>query len=67
MKILSALVLSLALAVTAHAEGVATKVCHDKLDKAGKPVVKKGVVVQDCKVIKVHKKLDGATVVPVKK
>ena len=69
MKMISALLVGLALVVTtpSYAEGVATKVCHDKLDKAGKPVVKKGVVVQDCKVIKVHKKLDGATVVPVKK
>ena len=67
MNILSALVISLALVVAApsYAEGVATKVCHDRLDKAGKPVVKKGVVVQDCKVIKVHKKLEG-TVVPSK-
>lgn len=67
MKLL-ALVLSLALIAPAFAEGVATKVCHDKLDKAGKVVKdKKGNVVQDCKTIKVHKKLDGATVVPTKK
>ena len=51
----------------AHAEGVKKQVCHDKLDKAGKVVKdKKGNAVQDCKVIKVHKKLEG-TVVPTKK
>jgi len=67
MKMISTLLVGLALvvAVPSYAEGVATKVCHDKLDKAGKPVVKKGKVVQDCKMIKVHKKLEG-TVVPSK-
>lgn len=67
MKLL-ALVLSLALALPAYAGGESKQVCHDKLDKAGKVVKdKKGNVVQDCKTIKVHKKLDGATVVPTKK
>ena len=43
------------------------EVCHDKLDKAGKPVLDKaGKPKQDCKKIKVHKKLEG-TEVPVKK
>lgn len=42
------------------------EVCKDKVDKAGKPVMKAGKVVQDCKKIKVHKKLEG-TAVPVKK
>jgi hypothetical protein len=51
----------------AYAESQVKEVCHDKVDKAGKPVTgKDGKVVQDCKKIKVHKKLEG-TEVPVKK
>ena len=51
----------------AYAEAQVKEVCHDKVDKAGKPVSgKDGKVVQDCKKIKVHKKLEG-TEVPVKK
>jgi hypothetical protein len=51
----------------AHAEAEVKQVCHDKVDKAGKPVTgKDGKVVQECKKIKVHKKLEG-TEVPVKK
>ena len=43
------------------------EVCKDKLDKAGKPVKDKaGKTKQDCKKIKVHKKLEG-TKVPEKK
>jgi len=44
------------------------EVCRDKVDKAGKPVMDKktGKPVQDCKKIKIHKKLEG-TEVPVKK
>jgi ABC-type transporter MlaC component len=43
------------------------EVCKDKLDKAGKPVKDKaGQVRQDCKKIRVHKKLEG-TKVPEKK
>jgi len=43
------------------------EVCKDKLDKAGKPVKdKSGQVRQECKKIKVHKKLEG-TKVPEKK
>jgi hypothetical protein len=50
----------------AHAEGVEQTVCHDKLDKKGQVVKgKDGKAVQDCKKIKVHKKLEG-TVVPAK-
>jgi hypothetical protein len=42
-------------------------VCVDVKDKAGKPVKDaKGVVKQNCKEMKVHKKLEG-TPVPVKK
>ena len=51
----------------AYAEAQVKEVCHDKVDKAGKPVTgKDGKVVQDCKKIKIHKKLEG-TEVPVKK
>ena len=50
----------------AYAGGEMKEVCHDKLDKAGKPVMKDGKAVQACKKIKVHKKLEG-TDVPVKK
>jgi hypothetical protein len=52
---------------TAFAGGEIKEVCHDKVDKAGKPVLDKaGKPKQDCKKIKVHKKLEG-TEVPVKK
>jgi hypothetical protein len=48
------------------AEGVEQTVCHDKLDKKGQVVKgKDGKAVQDCKKIKVHKKLEG-TAVPTK-
>ena len=54
---------------TAFAEAELKQVCHDKLDKAGKPVLDKktGKTVQDCKTIKVHKKLEGSDPVPTKK
>ena len=43
------------------------EVCKDKVDKAGNPVKDKaGKVKQECKKIKVHKKLEG-TKVPEKK
>ena len=48
---------------TAYAGGEVKEVCKDKLDKAGKVVKdKKGDVVQECKKIKVHKKLEGTEV-----
>ena len=44
------------------------EVCKDKVDKAGKPVNgKDGKTVQECKKIKVHKKLEGTEVPPAKK
>jgi hypothetical protein len=65
-KILLAVSL-LAFLGTAFAEAQTKQVCHDKLDKQGKPVKKAdGKVAQDCKTIKTHKKLEGTTV-PVKK
>lgn len=43
------------------------EVCHDKM-KDGKPVKdKEGKVVQECKKIKVHKKLESHEVPPAKK
>ena len=55
------------LAVTSVFAAEEKKVCVDKLGKDGKVVVgKDGKPQQDCKVIKVHKKLEG-TEIPVKK
>ena len=69
MKKLLVALLATAVVGVAFAEAEKKEVCHDKLDKAGKPVMDKktGKPAQDCKVIKVHKKLEGAEVVPVKK
>ena len=49
---------------SAQAGGEMKEVCHDKVDKAGKPVMDKktGKPAQECKMIKVHKKLEGTTV-----
>jgi hypothetical protein len=59
--------LCLAVSSTAFAAGEVKEVCKDKLDNKGQVVKgKDGKVVQDCKKIKVHKKLEG-TEVPVKK
>jgi len=66
MKHLIAL-LALAFASTAFATAEVKEVCHDKVDKAGKPVMKDGKAVQECKKIKVHKKLEGTEVPPAKK
>jgi hypothetical protein len=64
-KVLCACLVLVATSVLAEAE--TKKVCVDKKDSKGN-VVKKadGTVVQDCKEIKVHKKLEG-TKVPDKK
>ena len=53
---------------SAMAGGEMKEVCHDKVDKAGKVIMDKktGKPVQECKKIKVHKKLEG-TKVPDKK
>jgi hypothetical protein len=61
--------IAIAFSVSAvYAEAQVKEVCHDKVDKAGKPVIEKktGKQAQVCKKIKVHKKLEG-TVVPEKK
>ena len=68
MKLLLALLTSLALTGTAYAAGEMKEVCHDKKDKNGKVVNgKDGKPVQECKKIKVHKKLEGTEVPPAKK
>jgi hypothetical protein len=63
MKLILALVTSLALVGTAYAGGQMKEVCKDKLDKAGKVVNgKDGKPVQVCKKIKVHEKAEGTKV-----
>jgi len=56
MRMILALILASVVITTYAAEE--KKVCHD--------TVKKGKTVQECKTIKVHKKLDG-TAIPEKK
>jgi hypothetical protein len=54
--------------LTAQASAEVKEVCHDKVGKDGKPVTgKDGKVVQECKKIKVHKKLEGTEIPPAKK
>lgn len=68
MKLLAALITSLALVGTAYAGGEVKEVCKDKKDKAGNVVKgKDGKAVQSCKKIKVHKKLEGTKVPDQKK
>lgn len=59
---MKALALALALTFSAlpvHAEQETRKVCVDVKDKEGKPVKNKdGSTKQDCKEVKVHKKLE---------
>ena len=68
-KLLSVLFLSMSLVACAHAGDApkeTTKVCVDVV-KDGKPVLdKSGKPQQQCKTMKVHKKLEG-TAVPEKK
>jgi hypothetical protein len=61
MKLILALVTSLALVGTAYAGGEMKEVCTPRVDKAGKPVndKKTGKQAEDCKKIKVHKKVEG--------
>jgi hypothetical protein len=66
MKKLFLTLATVAFVSTAFAEAEIKEVCHDKLDKQGQVVKgKDGKPVQDCKKIKVHKKLEG-TAVPTK-
>ena len=64
MKLVYALIASLALVGTAYAGGEMKEVCTPKVDKAGKPVMDKKTNKQaeDCKKIKVHKKVEGEKV-----
>ena len=60
--------LALVLSSPANAGGEVKEVCKDKVDKVGKPVTgKDGKVIQECKKIKVHKKLEGTEIPPAKK
>jgi hypothetical protein len=64
MKLLFALLTSLALVGAVQAEAVVKEVCTPKVDKAGKPVMDKKTNKQaeDCKKIKTHKKVEGDAV-----
>jgi hypothetical protein len=64
MKLLFALLTSLALVGTAYAGGEMKEVCKPKVDKAGKAVMDKktGKQAEECKKIKVHKKVEGEKV-----
>ena len=61
MKLLLALATSLILVGTAHAAAEIKEICSPKMDAAGKPVMDKntGKQVQNCKKIKVQKKVEG--------
>jgi hypothetical protein len=63
MKLIIALIATLALS-TAYAGGEMKEVCTPKVDKAGKAVMDKktGKQAEDCKKIKVHKKVEGEKV-----
>jgi hypothetical protein len=63
MKKLLAL-LALCVASTAFAGGEVKEVCTPKVDKAGKPVMDKKTNKQaeECKKVKVHKKVEGEKV-----
>ena len=54
--------LCLMLSGPAFAAAEIKEVCKDKMDKAGKPVMKDGKAVQECKKIKVHKKYEGTEI-----
>ena len=61
--------LALTLAQPAFAGGEMKEVCTPKVDKAGKAVMDKktGKQAEDCKKIKVHKKVEGEAVPDKKK
>jgi len=64
MKKLLTLLIATVISGSAWAKAELKQVCHDRLDKAGKPVLDKktGKTTQDCKTIKVHKKVEGTPV-----
>jgi hypothetical protein len=57
-------VLALTLSTSAFAAGEIKEVCTPRVDKAGKAVIDKktGKQAEDCKKIKVHKKVEGTKV-----
>lgn len=66
-KIIASIIASLALISNVYAEAEVKRVCVDRITKDGKPVLgKDGKPQQECKEIKIHKKLEG-TKVPEKK
>ena len=74
MKKLLALLIVGAMATTAYAgdegpgKGEMKTVCHPKKDKNGNEVKgKDGKVVEECKQVKVRKKLEGTEIPPAKK
>ena len=69
MKLLLAIATSLILVGTAHAAAEVKEICAPKMDAAGKPVMDKttGKQVQNCKKIKVQKKVEGDKVPEKKK
>ena len=69
MKLLLALATSLILVGTTHAAAEIKEICSPKMDSTGKPVMDKktGKQVQNCKKIKVHKKVEGEKVPEKKK
>jgi hypothetical protein len=68
MKKLLILLFAVTFTSAVFAEAQLKEVCHDKLGKDGKPVIDKktGKPAQDCKTIKVHKKLEGTEIPPKK-
>ena len=63
MKLILGLMLAFGIAVSAYAGGETKEVCKDKLDKKGQVVKgKDGKPAQECKKIKVHKKVEGEKV-----
>jgi len=61
MKLILALALLVGVTVSAYAGGEMKEVCKPRVDKAGKAVMDKktGKQAEDCKKIKVHKKVEG--------
>jgi hypothetical protein len=61
---LSLVTLSVVGVQTAYAKAEIKEVCTPKVDKAGKPIMDKktGKQAEDCKNIKVHKKVEGTKV-----
>jgi hypothetical protein len=67
MKTIIAIITLAFASASAFAAAEMKEVCHDKVGKDGKPVMKDGKPVQECKKIKVHKKVEGDKVPEPKK